>query len=591
MKGWIRWRYVLPRLGAIVVVATLAQLGLSPLVRWLVIESGERTVQASVEVGETNVSLLGGDVVLREIRVANARAPMRNLIEADRCELDLEAGALLHKQAIVDHGTLTGLRFGTPRDTSGALPDVEFDTASSLNSLLDEKAMKVAREWLDKLHSRFQQNVVDQLHSVQLTEDLLRRWPVQYAELKDRVTELRQQTNNLQTQARAAQDNPLRHVSALEQLPNDVAKISENLSALSREVEALPDLAETDRRAIVAARRHDEQFIRDQLHFDAIDSSVLTAYLMQEELAGPVADLMGWMQWVRRIVPASAELSEAKRRRGQDVCFAGCLRHPDLLIRALDLRGSGRLGGQSFELAGTLTDVSNRPALCNQPMRLKLTTTGSLQIQAQATIDRTGPVAKDQFLVDCGGIVLPKLQLGRSDKLRLSIAPSTATLNIRVELEGDKLSGDVQLVQKQVQIMPSVGEELDRFQVVEALEDSLRDVHMVSTRVSLSGTLDRPQFELWSNLGPAVAEAMNRTIEKAASTYARQALAESQQRVDERLAELDRQIADEQASLKPQLTASTDALKQLLGGRNGDTKNRLSVEQLGQQLPANSLFR
>lgn len=591
MKGWIRWRYVLPRLGAIVVVATLAQLGLSPLVRWLVIESGERTVQASVEVGETNVSLLGGDVVLRDIRVANARAPMRNLIEADRCELDLEAGALLHKQAIVEHGTLTGLRFGTPREMSGALPEVESDAASPLNSLLDEKAMEVARKWLDNLHSRFQQNVVDQLHSVQLTEDLLHRWPAQYAELKDRVTELRQQTNNLQTQARAAQDNPLRHVSALEQLPSDVAKISENLSALSKEVEALPDLAETDRRAIVAAREHDEQYIRDQLHFDAIDSSVLTAYLMQEQLAGPVADLMGWMQWVRRIVPASAEPSEAKRHRGQDVCFAGCLRHPDLLIRALDLRGSGRLGGQSFELAGTLTDVSDRPALCNQPMRLKLTTTGSLQIQAQATIDRTGPVAKDQFLVDCGGIVLPKLQLGRSDKLRLSIAPSTATLNIRVELEGDKLSGDVQLVQKQVQIMPSVGEELDRFQVVEALEDSLRDVHMVSTRVSLSGTLDRPQFELWSNLGPAVAEAMNRTIEKAASTYARQALAESQQRVDERLAELDRQIADEQASLKPQLTASTDALKQLLGGRNGDTKNRLSVEQLGQQLPANSLFR
>ena len=338
-----------------------------------------------------------------------------------------------------------------------------------------------------------------------------------------------------------------------------MAKISQNLTTLSKEVEALPDMAEADRRAIVAAREHDEQFIREQLHFDAIDSSVLTAYLMQEQLAGPVADLMGWMQWVRQIVPASTEPTEAKRWRGQEVCFAGCVRHPDLLIRALDLRGSGRLGGQSFELAGTLTDVSNRPALCGQPMRLKLTTTGSLQIRAQATIDRTGPVAKDQFLVDCDGIVLPKLRLGSSDKLRLSIAPSTATLNISVVLEGDKLSGDVQLVQKQVQIMPSVGEELDRLQVVDALEESLRDIRSVATRVSLSGTLDRPQFELWSNLGPAVAEAMNHTIEKAASTYARQALVESQQRVDEKLAELDRQIADEQATLKPQLTTSDDS--------------------------------
>jgi uncharacterized protein (TIGR03545 family) len=516
---------------------------------------------------------------------------MRNLIEADRCELDLDAGALLHKQAVVKHGALTGLRFGTPRDSSGALPYASPEKDSPLVGWLNDEAKELARQWLDDLHDRFQQDIVEQLQSVQLTEDLLHRWPEQYGAVKDRVAQLRKQTVDLQAHARAAQDNPLRHVDALNRLPADVAKIGKEITSLSQEVEKLPELAETDRRAIVAAREHDERFIRDKLHFDAIDSSVLTAYLMQEQLAGPMADLMGWMQWVRRIVPATAEPGEVKRQRGQDVCFVGCLRHPDILVRELGLRGSGRLSGQSFELSGTLTDVSNRPALCNQPVRLKLITTGSLQIQVQATIDRTGPVAKDQILADCGGIVLPKLRLGGSDKLRLSIAPSTATLNVSVTLEGDKLSGDVQLVQKQVQITPSVGEGLDRFQVVDALEESLNDIHMVATRISLSGTLDRPQFELWSNLGPAVAEAMNHTLEKAVNNYARQALVQSQQRVDEELAELDRQIANEQATLRPQLAASTDSLKQLLGSSNGDTKSRLSLEQLGQQLPANSLFR
>src|SRR4029077_8524878 len=134
---------------------------------------------------------------------------------------------------------------------------------------------------------------------------------------------------------------------------------------------------------------------------------------------------------------ATAETAEPRRKRGQDVYFAGCARRPDLLIRALDLRGSGRLSGQPFDLTGTLTNFANRPALSGQPMKLKLNTTGSLQVQLQATIDRTGPVAKDQFLVDCGGIVLPKFKLGHSDKLRLSIAPSTATLNISVTLDGN----------------------------------------------------------------------------------------------------------------------------------------------------------
>jgi uncharacterized protein (TIGR03545 family) len=300
---------------------------------------------------------------------------------------------------------------------------------------------------------------------------------------------------------------------------------------------------------------------------------------------------MGWVQWVRRIVPATADPSEPKRKRGQDVYFAGCDRRPDLLIRALELRGSGRLAGQPFEIAGTLTDVSNRPALSREPMHLKLTTSGSLQIQMQATIDRTGPVAKDQFLVDCGGIVLPKFRLGHSDKLRLSIAPSTATLNISVTLEGDKLSGDIQLVQKQVQITPSVGDELAKLEVAEALEESLGNIRMVATRVTLSGTLDEPHFELWSNLGPAVAEAMNHSIEKATTTFARNALAASQQHVDEKLAQLDRQIAEQQAALKPQLAASTNTLKQLVLARGGETKTRLTAEEVGRQLPVSELFR
>ncbi|HEY4234717.1 MAG TPA: TIGR03545 family protein [Lacipirellulaceae bacterium] len=588
MMRWIRWRYLLPRLALVVAGVTLAQWGLPRLVRWSVVESGEHTVGARVEVGETRVSLLGGDVLLRDIRVANPSAPMRNLVEADRCELDLDAGALLHKQAVVDHGALTGLRFGTPRETSGALAGAEAEEASQLAGWLDDQALIVAGEWLDNLHSRFQENVVDQLQSVQLTEDLLRRWPQQYSELKDRAAQLRRQTADLESQARAAQENPLRHVDALAKLPGDVAEIRDNLTKLSKEVEGLPDIAEADRRAIVAARQHDEQFIRDQLHFDTIDSSVLTAYLLQEQLKGPVADLMGWVQWVRRIVPATTQTTEPKRKRGQDIYFTGSERKADVLIRALDLRGSGRLGGQSFDLAGTLNDFSNRPSLSGQPMRLKLTTSGSLQVQLQATIDRTGPTAKDQFLVDCGGIVLPKFRLGHSDKLRLSIAPSTATLNISVTLEGNKLSGDIQLVQKQVQITPSVGEELARFQVVDALDESLRDIHSVATRISLGGTLEQPKFELWSNLGPAVAEAMNGSIEKATANYAHRALAASQQQVDEKLADLDRQIAEQQAALKPQLSASTDALKQLVGG---ERLERVSMEQPGQQLPASSMFK
>jgi hypothetical protein len=221
-------------------------------------------------------------------------------------------------------------------------------------------------------------------------------------------------------------------------------------------------------------------------------------------------------------------------------------------------------------------------------MRLELNTRGSLPLQLQATIDRTGPVARDQLLVDCS-FVLPKLSLGSSDKLRLSLAPTAATLNISITLDGDKLSGDIQLVQKQVEIKPSVSDELARFHVDQELEKTLGDVRSLATRFSLSGTLDEPQCRVWSNLGPAIAEAMDRAVARTATSYTRDALAQSQERVNRRLAEFDRQLADVQGELHPQLATSATALDQIAeGNRPGP---RLTVEQLGRLLPADSLFR
>ena len=86
---------------------------------------------------------------------------------------------------------------------------------------------------------------------------------------------------------------------------------------------------------------------------------------------------------------------------------------PSLLIRSLQLQGTARIGGQTVELGGTLTDVSDAPALHASPIRLRDKATGSLPLELQATIDRTGPVARDELLVDCRGVVMPTLNLSQ----------------------------------------------------------------------------------------------------------------------------------------------------------------------------------
>jgi hypothetical protein len=260
-----------------------------------------------------------------------------------------------------------------------------------------------------------------------------------------------------------------------------------------------------------------------------------------------------------------------------------------LLIRELALAGTARVGGRPVELRGSLWDFAATPALHERPLRVKLSATGSLPLVLQATVDRTGGVARDELLVDSTGVVLPPAELGESERLRLALAPSIGALSISVSLDGDRLAGDIQLVQKQVRITPRIGGDLSDVPMTAALDDTLGDVGALATRISLSGTLEEPKCRLWSNLGPAVAEALDRALRRAAEQHARRLLADAQRQVDQQLTELERQVSESQAELRPQLTQAAGQLGEIAAEQK--PPQRITTEHVGRRLPANSLLR
>src|SRR5688572_15166185 len=101
MTSFIRWESLVPRLLTIAVLLLAAQYGFSVLVRSAVIHSGQAAIGAKVELAHARVSPASGSVELFDLRIANPRRPMENLVEAEHCALDLKVGSLLHKQIII----------------------------------------------------------------------------------------------------------------------------------------------------------------------------------------------------------------------------------------------------------------------------------------------------------------------------------------------------------------------------------------------------------------------------------------------------------------------------------------------------------
>ena len=415
------------------------------------------------------------------------------------------------------------------------------DDASAVK-WLDGNAGDKARNWLERLDHCFDHEIPRQFASLERTNAMCALWPEYAGHFDGRIGELKLRAQTLEESWQAAQVNPLRHVAFLKSLPDKVAELRAEFSRAHADLERLASSFESKRRAIISERRQDEDRLRASVKLEPIDANVLSSYFLREKVSAQVGEVISLLRWTREMVPAEPTPVQ-RRARGENVVFAGCRPTPSLLVRSLQLQGTARIGGQTVELGGTLTDVSDAPALHASPIRLRAKATGSLPLELQATIDRTGPVARDELLVDCRGVVMPTLNLGQADgDFRLTLAPSVASLSISVMVEGEKLSGDIQLVQRQVKITPVFTGQLSDVPLAAALQSTLAELDSLAVQVSLGGTLSEPTCSLWSTLGPAVAEATKRAMRAQGDEHAQVLVARARRQVDDRLANLEQQM-------------------------------------------------
>ncbi len=515
----IRWSYLIPRLVLLTICVLVVWRWLDPLLQWTLVRLGERIAGAKFEVGEVVTRLPAAELTLRDVQVANARNPARNLFEADEIAVGVNVNALLKRKLVIREGRITGLRIGTARATSG----VREPRKRLLDWLPDELAIRLdpaplvdfGKTWLDRFAILLKQRIeeeVEQLESVQLARELTKRWPAEVNRMESRIETLKARADRLQDLVKNASANPLENLGRAQQIIAEVDALHREIKELREEIERLREQAFRDRDAILTAQQNDLRRIREQLRLDDLESGGLSEYLLGRDLHRRLQLVAQWMRWLREYWPADATdmfpTPSPTRARGVDVMFAGLTPEPNLLIRSLRIDGEGQARGERFEFLGTVQGLTSQPRLYGQPTALHVEVRGAVSLQIDAVLDRTQTIARDHLTVECPGLPQPERFFGKPEQIALVVSPGDLRFSLRLELEGDRLSGRMFVHQEGVELKPTLAPAYGGQALADRLREALQSVRTLEATAQLSGTLQKPEFQVQSTLGPQLAQAL-----------------------------------------------------------------------------------
>lgn len=568
MLHMIHWKFLLPRLVLAFLVSTAVWLGLEPVLRGFFIGVGERIIRAKIEIDEVEASLANCDLMLKGVQVANPNKPQHNLIECDTACLDVVTSGVLQRRLIVREATLSGVRFNTPRTTSGAvnLPPL---VKGSLPEDFDTKLSRIGESALQEFAELLQQDLKDDLLSVELCQELSQRWPSDFKRLADQADELRKRIEAF----RAGIDPSVKNVRNMaESFPDKLAEVDrlrKQLHELEEQIQVAVAQIGRDRSAIEIAKRHDEEIIRRKLAIKDLDAQSVSEYLLGEELNKHTCELVRWIKLARRYWPSEVELPENERSSGEDIIFPGMRAHPKALVERMKLDGTFQRGEQTIAWKGEITNLTTDPHVIGQPMVVRVETQGDRPLLLQATLDRTGEKPHDHIVISFPHILQPQRTLGGNKCLALNVAPGMMRVWAELDLHEETFTGRVLVEQKDLQLStnlpPHFGQRLEQRVGV-----ALKEVNVLQAEVLLSGSLNKPSWKLRSNMGPQIASGLNLALRDELLDRQNEMVVKLDNYLARRQMEFDKLVDAQRQEVLAKLelgSTEIDDLKQLVAGR------------------------
>lgn len=543
-----RWQAIVPLTLFLLLLALGVLLLLDALVKRGVEDSATYLVGARVDLESADVRIGEGSVTLRGLQVTNPDRPMTNLVQADEIVLDIRKDPLLERKLHVDTVAIRGVRFGTPRETSGALenpPEGAGRIRREIDAWVDRiRVPPLSLEGLgqvinvDAIRADSLQTLAEARRAQTQADSMLESWTARLQALdpRPRIDSARALVERLQSA-----DPAQLGVTGVTQLAADARATLQGLEQVQRGVAALDSSARqglavttAQLQAIADAQAADYRWALGTLRLPSLHGPQLSPAIFGEAALDWFRPVLYWTRLAGEYLPPGLDprrYAGPKRARasGTTVVFPGRDATPRFVLQHADadltIGGAGVAAGTYL---ARIAGLSSAPTLYGRPMELEVGrregAVGPRNIRVFALLDHVSAPMRDSLDVAVSGFDLPAVDL-RALGARLLLGEGTTALRLRRtgdQIEArwtwrtpaaswERLEGATPIDEA-----ASIG---SRAWAESLLWQAISGIRDVSIDVRLGGTVRQPTLGVSSNVGDAVArslqQAVGREVERA----------------------------------------------------------------------------
>jgi uncharacterized protein (TIGR03545 family) len=509
MKNIFRWNYVIPRLVVLTCLLLMLLYFSGPILKWTLIATGKSITTADVNIKEIKTDYLAGHLELIEVRAANPKKTNTDLFRFDKCSLDLNKNALFYKKLVIEKAEITGLQFDVERSKDGNIDDTPL-------TLLEQQLKKIGERIADQNFLRVikafkelsPEELSKQLETIQTANQIAVEWDNRFQNYHGRIEWIKQQGQAIETRIKSKDANVLNRIDQYAQAALEIDQVSNQIALSIKELDQIDELIQIDIQRLDAARKRDEQKIKDLAKLPEFSEQELVQYLLGEEIAEKTLSALSWYQWYQEHQFDVEDLPFYEREVGCIVPLKSAVEEPSGLIKELSIQGSGSHHDQPLEFASVIKNVSPNPESWIHPIACSVRTSGAVNASMHGTIDRRHDQPHtDQFVFSLGQLKQDSKQLGNPSELLLQLSPGMGELQAHLTVtDGKYLSGKVTYYQPNTSIGCAIPQDNPLAFLQPNINQVLSSVNELSFTVNVSGTSENPQVKVDSQFAKELAD-------------------------------------------------------------------------------------